>query len=163
MPKKADGIPSVVNLRLGDDLRIEWNEYFQNHKKNFDSVSHFIRSAVSEFVEIKSTINGSNQSKDEIENKINENKLVIEQILEDQRKLIDIIDHKVSSKNNTNDELKEFQRKIILNLLDKNDLDEAELTDYLEIDEGEVISHINQFLKIGAIEQVDNKYRKVKP
>ncbi|MFX1499969.1 MAG: hypothetical protein ACFFDH_03290 [Promethearchaeota archaeon] len=159
MPKKAKELTNNINLRITDEQVEKWNNYLKENPE-FSSVSHFIRWCVDEIIDGTHFRRQVNNEKDNLKKRIDEYDDKIEELLKSQRDILKIIAQKTTPTKRENKTLREYQKGILLNLLEKTPMDEEEISkifdDLTEID---ILNMLNELMEASLIKQYRNKYK----
>lgn len=159
MPKKKLGFgANVIHIRIDEEEKKIINKFLEKHKNDFESNSHFIRTAIAFYIENSGKKEELN-IEEKLKNEIILNKQKIDELLLVQKRILELIDKKSEeSENDENNEIKGYQQELILNLLYEKPRDEIEISKLLDIDEIDVLRFINKLLKLGKIKQNGTKY-----
>lgn len=158
MPKKAKELTRNINFRISDEQVEKWNTYLKENPE-FSSVSHFIRWCVDEIIDGTHYRRKENNKTEESKKRIETLEKRFEDLLKSQRDILKMVAQSKTIK--TEDKtLREYQKGILLNLLEKSPMDEEEIgkifDDLTEID---ILNMLNDLMEASLIEQYKNKYK----
>lgn len=165
MPIKKLGFEkNYIRLRIDDVFQNDLNKFLETHEKDFESNSHFIRSALSEYIDKEIILENKETAENNIQAQIDANNEKINELYDMNKRYMDLLDKKLSENNENPEsiELRQYQSQIILNLIAEEPRDEAYLSEKLDMNLGDVLRILNGFIKIGKIAQDGIKYRMVR-
>ena len=163
MPKKVKELTNNINVRITDEQKERWNKYLKEHKE-FSSASAMIRWCVDEVVEGTYALKQINNGENTIKNRTDKIDGRIEEIEKNQRDILKLIAQKTSVGKKIDTNLREYQKGLLINLLQKesmNDLEIGEIFD--DLTEIEILNMLNDLMESSIIEQGKNsKYKVIK-
>lgn len=161
MPRTPKKYSRPVNIKITPDQYEEWENFAK--KKGIEHMATFIRWGIDalvngELIEVKKQ--SAITPLEKRIHKIEQSDRQMETLTEEIRNLIQIIADKTPTP--INPQLYEYQKGIVLNLLQENPRTEKEIMTILpELDEKELLSILNGFLKLNIISIEKNGTYKV--
>ena len=154
---KAKSLKRNVNVRITAGQEREWREYMNlNH---FSNLSTFVRWCVEEVVEGHVARETKSDNKTKLKQKVEslEDKLV--DLTKSQQDILKMI-AKSSQPKEASKPLREYQKGLIINLLQENPRDETELLKVFDdLDESDLLVILNELMEASIVELDKNKYK----
>ena len=154
---KAKSLKRNVNVRITAGQEREWREYMNlNH---FSNLSTFVRWCVEEVVEGHVARESKSDNKAKLKQKVEslENRLM--ELTKSQQDILKMM-AKASKPKEVNTPLREYQKGLIINLLQEKPRDEEELLRlFKDLDENDLLVMINELMETSVVELEKNKYK----
>jgi len=155
MPKTEKIFTKNINVRISKDQYEKWGQYAKD--EGFDNISKLVRYATEGLIDgtfHKSETNNKNEAlRRRIELIEKDNK----DILKGYNEILKVIAKKAPEPKDL--KLRDYQKQLIINLLQETPRGEEELENILGLSEIEILSIINDLLEMGIIEQHKDKYK----
>ncbi len=155
MPKTEKIFTKNINVRISNNQYEKWGQYAKDN--GFDNISKLVRYATEGIIDgtfHKSETNNKNASlRGRIELIEKNNK----ELLKSQNEILKFIAKKAPGPKDLR--MRDYQKELIINLLQESPRDEEELENILGLSEIEILSIINDLLEMSIIEQYKDKYK----
>jgi len=153
MPKKPVEYQTNVTVRISESQKELWEKYA--NKNGFSSLSSLVRFATDELVE-GHIPRFKTDNKDVLRQRLNDIEKKYNSLLESQQEIIKSIAAKTTP-TPENKPLKEYQKGLIINLLQEKPRDETEIQRIMpELSEIEILSIINELIETSIVKQSKN-------
>jgi len=157
MPKTEKLYTKNINVRISNDQYERWGKYAKN--KGFDNISKLVRYATEGLIEGIFHKNETNNKKEALKKRIELIEKNNKDLLKSQNEILKLIAKKTKALPKDL-QLRAYQKKLILNLLQEKTRDEIEIKKIMDdLSEIEILSIINDLLEMGVIEQYKDKYK----
>lgn len=156
MPKTERIFTKNINVRISKDQYKLWEQYAKDN--GFDNISKLVRHATDGIIDgtfHKSETNNRNAS---LRGRIDLIEKNNKELLKSQNEILKIIAKK-SDVLPKELPMRDYQKQLIINLLQESPRDEEELENILGLSEIEILSIINDLLEMSIIEQYKDKYK----
>lgn len=157
MPKTEKIYTKNINVRISTDQYKKWNKYAKAN--GFDNISKVVRYATEGLIDGTFHKNESTNKNGVLREKIEHIEKDNKEILKSYNEILKFLVKKAPEPKDL--QLREYQKQLIINLLQEKPRDEEELEKMLEVSEIEVLSIINDLLEMGIIEHYKDKYKVV--
>ncbi|HEC92879.1 MAG TPA: hypothetical protein ENI51_07825 [Candidatus Atribacteria bacterium] len=138
----------IINIRIDKKAFKVWENYYKTHK--FDTMSSFVRYCVDTFIEN----NGERFNKKEnINDKILEYEDKINEIIDENKEILRLLAERIENEKDIdlNNDLINYQKYLLLTLIQEKPRDDEELIKILNIDADVLYVMLNKYLELGKI------------
>ena len=157
MPKTERIFTKNINVRISSDQYKTWGQYAKN--KGFDNISKLVRYATEGLIDGTLHKNETTNKNEALRGRIELIETNNKELLKSQNEILKLIAKKTEA-SPKDLKLRDYQKKLIINLLQEKPRDEIEIKKIMDdLSEIEILSIINDLLEIGVIEQYKDKYR----
>lgn len=155
MPKTEKIYTKNINVRISNDQYKIWDQYAKNN--GFDNISKLVRHATDGVIDGTFHKSETNNKKESLKKRIDLIEKNNKELFKSQNEILKLIAKKAPGPKDL--QLRDYQKQLIINLLQETPRDEEELGELLSIAEIEIYSIINGLLEMGIIERYKDKYR----
>jgi hypothetical protein len=156
MPKKPIEYKTNVSVRITDSQKEIWESYAEAN--GFASISSLVRYATDELIESNTSPRSRKDNTSAIRTRLHEIEKKYNDLLHSQQEIIKLIAEKTPIRKE-NKPLREYQKGLIINLLQEKPRDELELQKILtDLSEVEILTLLNELMETSIIKQEGNKY-----
>ena len=157
MPKTEKIFTKNINVRISTDQYKRWDQYAKN--KGFDNISKLVRYATDGLIEGSFQKSETNNKKESLKKRIELIETNNKELLKSQNEILKLIAKKTEA-SPKDLKLRDYQKKLIINLLQEKPRDEIEIKKIMDdLSEIQILSIINDLLEMGIIEQYKDKYK----
>jgi len=158
MPKKPVEYKTNISIRVTNNQKEKWEDFADNN--GFASVSSLARYAIDALVEQGVRERLRKETQDDIKERLKDMEQKYNDLLKSQQEIMKAIAQKATKKEDK--PLREYQKGLIINLLEEKPRDEMELQIILsDLSEIEIIELINELIETSIIKRFEkdkNKY-----
>lgn len=158
MPKKPIEFKTNISIRITNSQKEEWEDFADNN--GFASVSSLARYAIDSLIEKGVRERLQKETHEDMKNRLNKMEQKYDDLLESQQEIMKLIAQKTNKKGDK--PLREYQKGLIINLLEEKPRDEVELQKILsDLSEIEIIELINELIETSIVKRFEkdkNKY-----
>lgn len=157
MPKTEKIFTKSINVRISNNQYERWGKYAKD--KGFEDISKLVRYATEGLIEGSFQKSETNNKKESLKKRIELIETNNKELLKSQNEILKLMAKKTKALPKDL-QLRAYQKKLILNLLQEKPRDEIEIKEIIDdLSEIEILSIINDLLEIGVIEQYKDKYK----
>ena len=157
MPKTEKIYIKNINVRISNDQYEKWGKYAKDN--GFDALSKLVRYATEGLIDGTFHKSETNNKKEALRERIELIEKDNKELLKSYNEILKLITKKAPEPKDL--QLRDYQKQLIINLLQETLRDEEELEKILGLSEIEILSIINDLLEMGMIEQYKDKYKVV--
>jgi len=158
MPKKPIEFKTNISIRVTNNQKERWEEFA--NKNGFASISSLARYAIDSLIEEGVRERLQKETHEDMEDRLNKMEQKYNHLLDSQQEIMRAIAQKTVKKEDK--PLREYQKGLIINLLEEKPRDEVELQKILsDLSEIEIIELINELIETSIIKRFEkdrNKY-----
>ena len=157
MPKTEKIFTKNINVRISNNQYEKWGQYAKDN--GFDDISKLVRYATEGLIDGTFHKSESSNKKESLRRRIELIETNNKELLKSQNEILKLIAKKTKALPKDL-QLRAYQKKLILNLLQEKTRDEIEIKKIMDdLSEIEILSIINDLLEMGVIEQYKDKYK----
>lgn len=156
MPKTEKLYTKNINVRISNNQYERWAQYAKDN--GFDDISKLVRYATEGLIDGTFHKSETNNKKESLKKRIELIEKNNKDLLKSQNEILKVLAKKTEALPKDL-QLRAYQKKLILNLLQEKPRDEIEINEIIDdLSEVEILSIINDLLEMSVIKQYKDKY-----